>query len=319
MRNNYQPSEDQKDEAALWHAKRAGGSMSAQDEADFDAWMNADKANRLAFDQMRVLWARIEQPAQRAAQNRKRFGLSGLKRGFTVRRSLAGMAAMAMMCGQIWAANPDLIVNWQADIVATTNDVTKVTLPDGSTAFLGANSALTTDFIGNRREVGLLRGQVLFDVVHRDGDAFRVHTPDTDIEVVGTRFNVDHLHDKTIVTVERGAVRVTNEKDTRGVLLGPDQQARSDGTRVAMRDHVDSALALSWMEGRLSVQNSRVSDVVAKLQNYSTARLIVLGDVANSRVSGSFPTRDVGGSLKTVADAVGAKVIKTSPWITLLY
>ncbi|WP_417844488.1 FecR family protein [Thalassospira sp.] len=319
MRSDCQPSEDQKDEAALWHAKRAGGSMSAQDEADFDAWMNADKANRLAFDQMRVLWARIEQPAQRAAQSRKRFGLSGLKRVFTKRRSLAGVAAIVMVCGVIWAANPNMIVNWQADIVAGTNDITTVTLPDGSTALLGANSALATDFTGNHREVRLLRGQVLFDVVHRDGDAFRVHTSDTDIEVVGTRFNVDSLSDKTVVTVERGAVRVSNQKDRHGVLLGPDQQARSNGTRVVMTDHVDSTLALSWMKGRLSVQNSPVRDVVAKLQNYSTARLIVLGDAGNSRVSGSFPTRDVDGSLKTVADAVGAKVIETSPWVTILY
>ncbi|HAI29525.1 MAG TPA: iron dicitrate transport regulator FecR, partial [Thalassospira sp.] len=57
MQGDVKLTEAQKDEAALWHVKRAGGALTASQEQEFDAWLNADTGNRLAYDQMRVLWA----------------------------------------------------------------------------------------------------------------------------------------------------------------------------------------------------------------------------------------------------------------------
>jgi len=88
---------------------------------------------------------------------------------------------------------------------------------------------------------------------------------------------------------------------------------------LQLRQSVDVASVKSWMHGRLSVQNVRLDDLVARLDNFAPGRLMVLGDIGNKTVSGSFPTDDVARSLETLAFAVDGKVVRTSPWLTVIY
>lgn len=319
MQGAFEPTEQQKDEAALWHARRAGGSLSAEQEYEFEQWLNADRNNRLAFDQMRVLWARIEEPAKRLSETQRKPALSGFLSWFRPRRGFAALAGMAFIAGAIFFLHPDFIDNIQADIVSGQSNVTAVELPDGSVVRLAANSALSTNFGGGRREIQLLRGQAFFEVVHRNGDPFRVHTGDVTVQVVGTRFNVDRLSQQTVVIVEDGAVRVSSAQDENGVLLGPGQQVVVNDGTLLPSEIGDVGLALSWMKGRLSVHNMPVSELTARLENFDEGRIVVIGDVGTRSISGSFPTTDIPGSLETVADAIGAKVVRTSPWLTVIY
>ncbi len=319
MQDHHEPTEQQKDQAALWHAKRAGGSLSAADEVAFDAWLNSDRGNRLAFDQMRVLWAQVEEPARRVSNVRPKIGILGILSSIRPRRALAGLVgAAAIACG-VFVVNPDIATNMRADIVTDRATVTDVDLPDGSVVRLAANSALKTDFSSGHREVELLRGQAFFDVVHRNGDPFRVHTGDASVRVVGTRFNVDYLLGNTVVAVQEGAVRVSNRADIDGVLLGPGQQVAVADRNLIMTDVSDLEPVLSWMQGRLSVRNVRVDDLVTRLDNLADGRVVVLGSIATRTISGSFPTTDIAGSVETIAAAVGGTVVRTSLWLTVIY
>ena len=190
MQGQHIPTDAQKDEAALWHVKRAGGSMSVAQEGEFDAWINADPGNRLAYDQMRVLWAQVEEPARRIstamAGEKPRF--DKVRQWFSPGRAFAGVAGAVAVGACVFFFNPDMVENIRADIVTENETVTDVTLTDGSIVHLAANSAIATDFADGRRDVELLRGQAFFEVTHRNGDRFRVHAGPAMIEVVGTRF-----------------------------------------------------------------------------------------------------------------------------------
>ena len=321
MQGDAKPTDAQKDEAALWHVKRAGGSLTAVQEQEFDTWLNADTGNRLAYDQMRVLWAQVEEPAGRIAASKA--GQMSIWRQvgawFSPLRTVTSCTAVAAALAMAAFLNPDALDNLQADIVTDTKTVSEITLPDGSTVFLAANSAIATDFDNGNRDIELLRGQAFFDVVHRDGDRFRVQAGRATIEVVGTRFNVDYLTEDTQVGVEEGAVRVSGERGADSVVLGPgDLVAIGDGHLQEIQT-VDVASVQSWMHGRLSVQNVRLDDLVARLDNFAPERLMVLGEIGNKTVSGSFPTDDVARSLETLAFAVHGKVVRTSPWLTIIY
>ncbi|MFH1803893.1 MAG: FecR domain-containing protein [Pseudomonadota bacterium] len=319
MQDDFEPTRQQKDEAALWHVRRAGGSMSVAQEQEFEDWLNASRSNRLAFDQMRVLWARIEEPARQFSESRRKTAFSTVMSRCSPRRSITAFAGIAVAAVVMGFINPDIVENFRADIVSGQTVITSIGLPDGSVAHLAANSAVATDFSGGRRNVELLRGQAFFDVVHRNGDAFRVNTQDATVQVVGTRFNVDFLSGHTTVMVEEGAVRVASKTDTGGVLIGPGQQITVADDLLVSSDTVEIQQALAWMKGRLVVQNMRVADLMVRLENYDSSRIVVLGGLADQTISGSFPTTDIAGSLETVADAVGANVMKTSPWLTVLY
>lgn len=319
MQGAFEPTEQQKDEAALWHARRAGGSLSAAQEYEFEEWLNADRNNRLAFDQMRVLWARIEEPAVRLSKKHHQLALSGILSWLPSGRSFAALASVACIAGGIFFLNPDFIDNIRADIVTDQTSVSAFELPDGSTVHLAANSALAIDFANGHREMELLRGQAFFEVVRRNGDPFRVHADDVTVQVVGTRFNVDRLPKQTVVVVDHGAVRVSSDRDEKGVLLARGQQVVVDDGELATSDVGEVGLALSWMKGRLSVHNMRVDDLITRLENFGEGQIVVIGDVAERSISGSFPTTDISGSLETVADAIGAKIVRTSPWLTVIY
>lgn len=318
MKTAPDPTEEQKDAAALWHARRAGGSLPAREEAAFAAWLNADIGNRLAYDQIRVLWGQLEAPARRVAA-----AAPGLRGGWR-RKAMAGLAGLAVAAVlALSLLDPALIrllaPGWRADIVSSDATVTRAGLPDGSTVHLGPETALATDFSGGRRRVALLHGQAFFEVRRRDGDPFIVTAGDATVQVVGTRFDVDLLPARARISVAEGAVRVRSPKDEEGVLLHGGQQVQVRAGRVGSAAAVDTMLALSWMQGRISVQDARLADLAAMLGRYADGRVMVLGDAGARRLSGTFPVSDVGASLETIAQATGARLFSAGPWLTVLY
>ncbi|MGQ9364802.1 FecR family protein [Azospirillum sp. ST 5-10] len=315
MRPDPQPSDEQKDAAALWLAKRAGGSMSGDDEARLQAWLAADRGNRQAFDQMRVVWAQLGEPAQRLA------GRPALlpRTVRAIRRSwLGAAAAVAVAVAVLFVIDPGVVQDWRADIVSDRRIVTVTTLPDGSLLHLGADTALATDFADGHRSVALLRGQAVFDVRHRDGDAFVVTAGDARVQVVGTRFGVDLLPDRTVVSVAEGTVRVRTATDE-GILLQVGEQAEVAAGTVRRSAPASVAPALAWTAGRLSVRGITLADLAAVLERHVAGRILVLGAAAERRVSGTFPLTDPKGSLETAAAAAGSTVVALSPWLTLVH
>ena len=92
--------------------------MSAVDERHFQNWLNADRAHRLAFDRMRVLWGQLEMPARKLANRRQGRLLPGLMAWFGLRRIVAAAAGVAAMLALTWYVKPGLVQDWRADIVA---------------------------------------------------------------------------------------------------------------------------------------------------------------------------------------------------------
>jgi transmembrane sensor len=323
MHSNIEPTQQQQDEAALWHVRHAGGSMSALRDREFDAWLAASPANRRAYDQMQALWAQLEEPAARLSRQRLARNLwqplTGWMRSLSPGRLVAGFAVPALIAAALWLVDPELVQNLTADVVSGREVVSRVDLPDGSVVRLGADSALEMDFAQGRRGVELLRGQAFFEVVHRDGHPFQVRTGDAVVRVVGTRFNVDRLAQGTVVTVQQGAVRVTTSPVEDGVLIGPGQQVAVDRGQLHVVQGPEAMRALSWLEGRLSIQNQTLAALLTKLEAYQGGHIVALGSVAERRISGSFPVGDVGGSLVTIAAAVNARLVHLSPWLTVLY
>lgn len=317
MQRDIEPTDEQKDKAAFWLAKRAGGSLSEDEKRQLEDWLNAALGNRLAFDQMRILWAQLEAPAKRLAQKSKLPWRRLRSPGW--RGSLALLGASCALWAAVWFTSPNILQDWQADIVAGRDIATTATLPDGSTLTLSADTALSTNFEQGRRQVTLLRGQALFDVAHRDTGPFIVNAKEATVRVVGTRFNVDLQPDQTVVSVNRGAVEVTGNADSSPAHLMP-------GQSVSVRDGHSSAITsanldrvLSWLNGQISVQNIPVGTLTDQLERYGTGRIVVIGPLASRKISGTFPATDIDRALDTIAAATDSTVLHSTPWLTILF
>lgn len=104
----------------------------------------------------------------------------------------------------------------------------KIILPDGTSVLLNAKSVLSLakDFNDKCREV-TLTGEAFFDVKHNKDKAFKVHTSDFNINVLGTAFNVKAYPDETSseATLIRGLITMEGVNGNGGVItLKPSQK-----------------------------------------------------------------------------------------------
>jgi ferric-dicitrate binding protein FerR (iron transport regulator) len=100
--------------------------------------------------------------------------------------------------------------------------VKNITLPDGSRVTLNANSQLTlsSDWGNEGDRQVWLEGEAYFEVEKKiaTSQKFIVHTKDMDVEVLGTKFNVNTRHQKAIVSLEEGKIKLSVNGQMKQVL-----------------------------------------------------------------------------------------------------
>jgi transmembrane sensor len=317
MEAHGKPTEDQRDLAALWFVRRTGGAAAGEAEAEFTAWLAADPWHRSAYDDVEDLWIHLEAPAARLAAQSSSIGRR--QEGWRCRKTwaLAPMAAFAAF-GLFWIADPSMSQDWRADAVTSRGEQKTFALPDGSKLHAAADTALKFDFEGGRRQVELLRGEAYFEVRPGQANAFAVRVGGDRVDVAGTKFDVDRRGDATIVTVREGAVDVLGQKSS-AVRIEQGRRVVVAAGKTAPVEPADVDAVLAWMSRRLVFQNLPLRDVAIVLQRQVKGRFFVLGSLADAKISGTFPMDDAPSSLDTIGAAIGANVVRLTPWLTIVY
>jgi ferric-dicitrate binding protein FerR (iron transport regulator) len=100
--------------------------------------------------------------------------------------------------------------------------VKHITLPDGSKVTLNANSELkiALDWSDKGDRQVWLDGEAYFEVEKKPAthQKFVVHAKDIDVEVLGTKFNVNTRHEKSVVALEEGKIKLSLKGATKAVL-----------------------------------------------------------------------------------------------------
>ena len=174
---------------------------------------------------------------------------------------------------------------------------TSLQLPDGTTVYVNAGSQLSfpVSFEEKKREV-YLTGEAFF-VVHKDKEhPFIVHTPDIEIMVTGTEFNVSAYTDDnfTQTVLVEGAVSVSN-KDLFGKRIDilPGESALFDKeTESINTSKVDTEQYTSWIYGYLICENDPVIDVIKKIERYYNCEIEIIDDMNNITFSGKLDLKE---------------------------
>ncbi|MGQ8337525.1 FecR family protein [Sunxiuqinia sp. A32] len=157
-----------------------------------------------------------------------------------------------------------------AEITCPAGARTEFKLPDGSTGFLNSKSTLKYPInFKENRDVRLV-GEAFFDVV-KSRHKFTVTTSRLKIEVLGTCFNVLAYNDLSSeeITLKRGSVRVLDKKNNQLADLAPNQQVVLDKQHNWFtKKEVNASNYISWISGKLIMQNERFEDVAKKLSRW---------------------------------------------------
>jgi transmembrane sensor len=136
-------------------------------------------------------------------------------------------------------------------------------LRDGSIVTLNSRSKIRMRYTAHERGVDLLEGQALFTVAKDPARPFIVRTDATQVQAVGTEFDVYRKASGIVVTVVEGRVAVS----------APEANATSAGT-----DHSGSALPETPSAGNPIARSPEKSPDVQKAPHVAAIQLLSAGE-----------------------------------------
>lgn len=172
----------------------------------------------------------------------------------------------------------------------------KVLLADGSEIWLNANSKLRYPerFDSGKREVEL-HGEAFFEVKKAAEKPFIVKTNRMDIQVTGTKFNVNayDTEEYYVTSLVEGTVSVScaHDKNSSHTLSPRQQIAVSEHSfQISSFENTDF---MAWKEGLFVFDDVLLTDIIKKLELYYDVSIIVQNDrLKNLRYTGKFRQRD---------------------------
>ncbi len=165
----------------------------------------------------------------------------------------------------------------------------KVTLADGTKVWLNAASSLRfpTAFTGKSREVELT-GEGYFEVAGDAHHPFRVKVNQTNVDVLGTRFNIMAYPDEPTLNTSllQGAVRVANEGQQ--ALPQPGEEVIFNPATLTMKvAPVDTDQAVAWKNGLFLFEGVTIDKVMRQLARWYDVKFSIDGNIAY-HYSGGF-------------------------------
>lgn len=185
-----------------------------------------------------------------------------------------------------------------------------VTLDDGSLVHLNYDSRLIhPEKFGDRRDV-ILEGEAYFMVAHDKSRQFVVHTPQGDVKVYGTEFNVNTRNENEAVNVVlvKGSVSFT-PTDGNEVLMNPGQELSFANNQLTLR-LTDTAPYVAWNEGEFIFSDwtlGRILNVIARW--YGLEVVFMDKELSNHKFSGSLSRyEDLKPTLETIEMVTGMRL-----------
>ncbi|WP_343303698.1 FecR family protein [Chitinophaga niabensis] len=150
----------------------------------------------------------------------------------------------------------------------------KILLGDGTVVTLNSSSSLRFpfSFTGNTREVEV-KGEAYFEVAKNAEKPFIVHTPNGDIRVLGTSFNVNTYEPgKTTTSLVEGSIKaVAGGKE---VLLQPNQEASWKTGEPIVVQRFEASRALSWMDGVYFFEGANMKEIADVVDRWYDVKMV---------------------------------------------
>ncbi|WP_454715598.1 FecR family protein [Caulobacter segnis] len=309
--------------AAVWAMRLAESELTADQQSEFDAWLDADPRHGELLEEIMGAWRSVDRYAsaepltalrqQALASARRTMRRGG--RSFLPRELVGGLIAatllLAIAGGVLWARlTPQ---TYETGL----GERRVVALKDGSKISLDADTVVKVRYSGDKRLLWLDRGRAKFDVAKDALRPFSVSAADKMVVATGTAFSVELINAQVRVVLYEGHVAVlkrdvqTKPDAARGTpvevggapaerlltpgreLIMPERSPAQLATQVAMLEPADPERSLSW-EGGLLVFNDEPLSIVVQRMNRYAAKPLSVGDAATGRlqISGVFRAGD---------------------------
>jgi len=172
-----------------------------------------------------------------------------------------------------------------------------LTLSDGSQLSLNAGSSIRYPvvFDGTTRRVEIT-GEVFFKVAHNASRPFIVTAGSTEVQVLGTTFNVNAYKDEDAIktTLITGKVKILSHVNNHdeSAILKPGQQAQVSGQNIKLIPDIDVDQAVAWRRGVFQFNNDNIKTIMRQIARWYNMSVEYQGQVSDHEFWGTI-SRDL--------------------------
>lgn len=163
----------------------------------------------------------------------------------------------------------------------------QLVLPDGSKVWLNASSSIKfpTLFTAAERKVEIT-GEVYFEVTKDNKRPFKVRFGNSEVEVLGTSFNImaypDEKTSKT--TLVEGSVRLRSTGSSRMLVPGQQGSISSNGTIATAA--VDTERETAWKQGLFYFRDSGIREIMRDASRWYDIEVVYKGNIPRRQFTG---------------------------------
>lgn len=326
-------------DAGAWLARMNGPLRTPATEEGFRRWLNEHPLHREAFRLLTEDWEEIGELKRfaRVDIGAPRFEHAREVRTPRLRPMLAAAAVLVV------AVIGLLSYSLQHPSIATgVGEQRTLTLEDGTKVSLNTSTRIAVQYDKSQRGVRLEAGEAFFEVAKHSNWPFVVTVGGNKVTALGTAFVVRKDAGRRVaITLMEGKVAVTGVPDTELSVHGtssslPSERQSTDpsgdrtvtlapGERLILAEREQPLIdrpaldkVTAWQQGRVAIDNMRLSEAVAEMNRYSTLRLVIERPESERLVlSGVFTAGQSESFARAVAQSYGLEVVRQGDAIVL--
>lgn len=291
------------------------GQGTEEERAEVEAWIHESEENHQIARQVGMLCLATD-TLKMSEQVDTEKALKKVKRKIAVRRrvfrwewfqhaaAILFLPVLAALLIEYFGHGDDKVQMLEA---RTSPGMTaKIVLPDSSVVCLNSNSELRypSSFRGEETREVKLQGEAYFDVRRNPDKKFIVSAPGkTQVEVLGTSFNVEAYEEdpEVTVTLVKGKVifDYMSSGESKQISLTPGQKVIFDvKNATAKLDKTSCVVETAWKDGKVIFSNTPLKEALHALEKRYNVKFIL----NNPRLDGAFTGTFTNQRLETILE-----------------
>lgn len=299
-------------------------------QAEFEKWKQANPKHAQAVNKMEVIIQQTRQlrdttahvtPARVAIETvfKEKRKYEGVKN-----RVMALILVIALAI-PFWAVEQHYPLTYiLADMRTATGEWETYTLAHNNRITLNSLSAINYSLNENERQLELVRGEVLVDVVTNPEHPFSVVTKHGKIYVLGTRFIVSLVDENTTLTMLESSASIQTldhgRNNTDKLIINAGQRVSMSFKGFGAVEEIDADLSSNaWQNKRLVVENQPLSQVLDELARHHGGFFHYDRAIFEKmHVSAVLPLDDTEKALQLLARNFSLRIMTFTPWLTII-
>jgi transmembrane sensor len=308
-------------EALDWVIKTHSGSPDASAHVDLQRWIARSDQHAAAYRKARSIWqltgdlapgSSVRRAGQTALPARRR------RRLWYIAALSAGVAAVILLA----VSSRTIRIALEADYSTGTGETRRISLSDGSTVDINADTAIAVELSTAARQVTLLAGEGFFDIARADRRPFLVQAGSLSVLALGTAFDVVLRAGSIDVAVQQGDVQVVADRaKTTGAqrLASGDRISVDRATGTSIISTTSAERIGAWRSGKLIAAKASIGQVIDELRHYYHGLIIVRDErLTRQLITGIYDLHDPVAALTAAVAPHGGTVAHVTPFLLVV-